>query len=68
VSSFQCTPDIYGFTWGPATIERSCSDDKWGVLLTIRTPRGSQKIRVTPTGFVRVGKFSKEGRTARRER
>ena len=47
----------YGFTFGPATIERACSDDKSGwvmiVLKTAKHPNGIQLI-VTKSGKVRI--------------
>ena len=51
----------YGFTYGPATIQRTCSDEKAGwvlmILKTARHPDGIQ-LYVTKTGKVRV--FGKE--------
>ena len=47
----------YGFTFGPATIERVCSDDKAGwVAMTLKTakyPNGIQ-LYLTKTGKVRI--------------
>ena len=47
----------YGFEFGPATIERACSDDPKGwimlLLKTERHPTGIQ-LYVTRTGKVRV--------------
>ena len=51
---YEETP--YGFQWGPALIERCVSDPKWGVVLTITTPKERYQVRVTPTGLVRVHK------------
>ena len=52
----------YGFSWGPALVERLCSDDKKGwVYMAVTTgkhPQGIQ-IYVTKTGKVRV--FSAKG-------
>jgi hypothetical protein len=54
----------FGFTWGPITIERACSDEKkgWRLLIvkTARHPNGLQ-IYVTKTGKVRV--FDNKNRT-----
>jgi hypothetical protein len=46
----------FGFRWGPVTIERCISDPKFGVVLTATTPKGRVHLRVTPTGFIRIGK------------
>ena len=47
----------YGFIYGPATIERACSDDKSGwvamLLKTAKHPYGIQ-LYVTKTGKVRI--------------
>ena len=47
----------YGFIYGPATIERACSDDKagWAVMLlkTAKHPDGIQ-LYVTKSGKVRI--------------
>lgn len=43
----------YGFNFGPAVIERLCSDDKKGwVYLAVNTPKETQGINiyVTKTG------------------
>jgi hypothetical protein len=45
----------YGFLWGPVEIERSASH-KGHVVLTMRSSKQILEIRVTPTGFIRVGK------------
>ena len=53
----------YGFTFGPAKVERVCSDDKKGwVYLSVTTPRKTQgiKIYVTKTGKLRVYRNGKE--------
>lgn len=53
----------YGFEWGPATVERFCSDEKKGwVIMGIKTkkyPHGVQ-VYVTKTGKVRVFINNKE--------
>ena len=47
----------YGFTWGPATITRLCTDQKKGWVLigltTAKHPNGFQ-LYVTQTGNVRI--------------
>jgi hypothetical protein len=49
----------YGFEYGPMEVERACSDDKWGVVITLKTPKEHITIRSTPTGLIRVGKLVK---------
>lgn len=56
MAKFPVEDYAYGFTWGPADVIRIASDDKWGVMLEVRTPRQRLEIRVTPSGIVRVGK------------
>ena len=52
----------YGFTWGPATVERLISV-QGHVVITVRTDRGSLDIRVTPSGMIRtVATKQKRGR------
>jgi hypothetical protein len=54
----------YGFTFGPATIERCCSDDKRGmVVLLLKTPKRKNQciqIYVTKTGKVRI--YNEDGK------
>ena len=45
----------YGFEWGACSIERVASG-KWGVALSVKTPRQTLDIRVTPSGLIRLGK------------
>lgn len=50
------TNTIFGFDWGPMTVERCVSDPKWGVTLVVKTARGeSVEIRSTPFGRLRIG-------------
>jgi hypothetical protein len=56
MSDFKCEETKFGFRWGPATIERCISDPKFGVVITVTTPKGRAHLRVTPTGFIRTGK------------
>ena len=47
----------YGFTYGPATVERACSDEKTGwVMMMLKTPKHPDGIQlyVTKTGKVRI--------------
>lgn len=49
----------YGFIYGPATVERSASDEtKEWVYITIHSPKPNQKVAVyvTKTGKTRVFK------------
>jgi hypothetical protein len=51
----------YGFSYGAATIERCCSDEKRGwVALMLKTPKGQYNINVTKTGKVRIFNQGKE--------
>ena len=53
----------YGFNFGPAVIERLCSDDSKGwVYLAVNTPKETQGINVyvTKTGKLRVYRNGKE--------
>lgn len=45
----------FGFWWGPMLVERTCSDEKWGAIVSIKGAREVVEIRVTPSGSVRVG-------------
>jgi hypothetical protein len=51
------TETKYGFQFGPALVERMCSDDKKGwVVIGIKTPKHPNGIQVyvTKTGIVKV--------------
>lgn len=51
----------YGFVYGPATIQRICSDDKKGwVVLEVVSAKTNVQIYVTKTGKIRV--FGKDGK------
>lgn len=39
----------FGFRWGPLTVERTCSDDRYHII-TIRTPHRVLEVAVSPTG------------------
>ena len=45
----------YGFKYGPAIVERTCDDKKWGVIISIKSDREVLELRVTPKGFIRIG-------------
>ena len=49
----------YGFWWGPLMVERMFGDDCDGVVVEIRTPRQEMMLRITPSGFIRVGEIRK---------
>jgi len=46
----------YGFIYGPATVERACSDDKMGwIVLRVGTKKHPYlQLYITKTGKVRV--------------
>lgn len=52
---FQSTPNLHGWSWGPSTITRICSDPKLGVWLEVSGQRERVEIRVTNGGRLRVG-------------
>jgi len=62
MSSFKLTEHEYGFHWGPATVSRLISDDRYGVLLEISSNKYKDKleVRVTPAGFIRFCQPNKE--------
>jgi hypothetical protein len=44
----------YGFEYGSARVERTCSDNKKGwIVLTIITPRKRLQVYVTKTGLIK---------------
>ncbi len=52
--SYELIDTPYGFAWGPVEIERTVSDPKFGVVLTLMTNRKTLDIRITPSGLVRI--------------
>lgn len=58
MSGFDTKITQFGFKWGPAHVQRLCSDKKWGVMMTIRTPKQFLDIRITPSGMIRVEQVS----------
>lgn len=54
IGKFKHEETTYGFKYGPANVERAASDEKAGVLLTIKTPRKLLVVRVTPSGLIRA--------------
>jgi len=52
--NFELIETSFGFDWGPMSVERSASHEKWGVMLTLRSNRETVDIRVTPTGLIRI--------------
>lgn len=49
----------YGFKWGQLEVERTYELPNTMKVVTIRTPRRTMKLYVTPTGLIRV--FTKPG-------
>ena len=49
--SYPLEETKYGFNWGPATVERVCSDAQGGVLLVIKARKAELEVRVTPNGY-----------------
>jgi len=49
----------YGFTWGPLEVERLVSDDKFGVVIKLKTNKESIDIRITPSGLIRLEEIIK---------
>ena len=46
----------YGFTFGPLEVVRIAATPTWGYAIDLVTPKQRLEIRVTPKGFLRVGK------------
>lgn len=46
----------HGFRFGPAEVTRIHSDDNGAVWIEVKSDRDEMKIRVTPTGIIRVEK------------
>jgi hypothetical protein len=55
---FEIGQTRYGFTWGPVSVERVCSD-KTGVYFYIATKKNSMNIRITPGGKIVPGYVEK---------
>lgn len=49
----------YGFTWGDVQVTCCMSDEKFGKVIGIETPKGNAFVWITPSGLIRMGKFSK---------
>ena len=58
MSDYETKITQYGFKWGPAHVQRLCSDKKWGVMMTIRTLKQTLDIRITPSGLIRLEPIS----------
>ncbi len=50
---------LFGFKWGPMTVTRIASDDKFGRVLEISTKHDVMQIRVTPGGKIKVESHEK---------
>lgn len=51
-------PTLYGFRWGPATVERA-TEINGHVYVLIRGARDQVVVRVTPSGKVRIGQVGR---------
>lgn len=47
---YPLTQTRYGFRWGPVTVERTATDEKWGVVVTVKGATEQVDIRVSPAG------------------
>lgn len=57
-NDFPLQETVYGFSWGPATVERWISDPRAGVYIEIKGKRGQMVVRVTPGGYVQLQKVT----------
>lgn len=59
--SYRVTPNLYGWTFGPATITRIFSSEKrkLGVWIEVAGSKERVEIRVTHGGRLRVGPVTK---------
>ncbi len=46
----------YGFTMGPCEVLRCFNSPRWGAVIDVQSKRQRVEIRVTPKGFLRIGK------------
>lgn len=53
----------YGFTYGPAEVQRICQDSKLGCWISVEGARESVEIRVTPGGRIRIYEVTKKSTT-----
>jgi hypothetical protein len=51
----------YGFTWGPLVVERTASDPKWGVVVSLATDYGRLEVRSSPNGRTLTAERKKKG-------
>ncbi len=55
--AFDLGETSHGFRWGPMDVQRVFSTWDGGCILLIRGERQEIEVRVTPSGFVRVGEL-----------
>jgi hypothetical protein len=55
----KLTNQSTGFSWGPAAVNRLCSDKNHGVWLMVAGKKQSIEIRVTNGGSLRVSSVKK---------
>lgn len=56
-NAWELIETSHGFRWGPMEIQRVFSTWDGGCILLIRGERQEIEVRVTPSGFVRVGEL-----------
>jgi len=49
----------YGFIWGPLEVRRLVSDNKFGVVIKLKTNKESIDVRITPSGLIRLEEIIK---------
>ena len=50
MNAFEFVFEQYGFRWGPLMVQRTCSDPKGGIVITVLAACGAVEIRVSPKG------------------
>lgn len=50
MSAFKCEQTQYGFRWGPMKVERTVSDEKCGVVVTLQSEHRTVQVRFSPKG------------------
>ena len=58
---FALVQTSHGFKWGPLETQRVFSTWDGGCILLIRGERQEIEVRVTPSGYVRVGELKNRG-------
>ena len=49
-NDFKLEQTAYGFIWGPMDLERTCSDPKFGITLTLKSDHREVEVRMSPKG------------------